>query len=69
MGIKSYCKDLFKEQKFYFWSQDDLTKNCNSITDSPKYKESESSSSKDDCAVLNDHIFGQYHEEQKKVVV
>lgn len=40
MGIKEYCKELFKDQKFFFWSSQDLNQNCESITDSPKFKES-----------------------------
>jgi hypothetical protein len=45
-----------------------LNTNCDSITESQKYKESLNSATKDDCAVLNDHMFGQYHLTQKKVL-
>jgi hypothetical protein len=26
MGIKEYCKELFKDQKFYFWQVDEVSK-------------------------------------------
>jgi len=62
MGLASYCKDLFKEQKFYFWSPQDLAQTCDSLD---KEKKAES---KDDCALLNDRLFGKYHEKQKSVL-
>ena len=57
MGMMSYCKELFKDQKFYFWSAEDLSKNCEDVN---KTKEK---MKKDDCAILNEHIFGRYHQQ------
>jgi hypothetical protein len=37
MGIKEYCKDLFKETKFYFWEDNELNKNCEQIESSLKF--------------------------------
>lgn len=31
VGITSYCKELFKDQKFYFWQKSDLEENCDNI--------------------------------------
>ena len=62
MGMMSYCKELFKDQKFYFWTAEDLSKNCEDVN---KTKEK---MKKDDCAILNEHIFGRYHEQQQKVL-
>ena len=63
MGIKDYCKELFKDQKFFFWQGEELQHNCDQIE-----KVSKLSKIKDECAILNDHIFGKYHEQQKKVL-
>ena len=57
MGMMSYCKELFKDQKFYFWTAEDLSKNCEDVN---KTKEK---MKKDDCAILNEHIFGRYHQQ------
>lgn len=63
MGMKEYCKELFKDQKFYFWQGNEVEKTCDNIKTNSKYDKE-----KDECAVLNDHIFGEYHKQQKKVL-
>ena len=63
MGMKEYCKDLFKDQKFFFWQSQDVAKSCDSVKNQSKYDKD-----KDECAILNDHIFGEYHKQQKKVL-
>ena len=60
--MKEYCRELFKDQKFYFWTPEDLVKNCEDVN---KTKEK---MKKDECAILNEHIFGRYHEQQQKVL-
>ena len=60
VGMKSYCKQLFKDQPFYFWSKQDLENTCDDID-----IEMQMSQQKDECAVMNDHIYGKYHEKQK----
>jgi len=59
VGLQQYCKDLFKEQVFYFWTNNQLNTHCEGIDQAMK-----ASKVKDECAVLNDHIYGKYHEQQ-----
>lgn len=63
-GLATYCHELFKDSKqFYFWSASDLKQNCDKLKEQkPK------STQKDECAFLNEHMYGQYHEEQSKVL-
>ena len=62
MGMMTYCKELFKDQKFYFWTAEDLSKNCETVNQTKEKMK------KDDCAILNEHIFGRYHQQQQKVL-
>jgi hypothetical protein len=64
MGIKPYCKDLFKEQKFYFWANNELAENCDNVEAVMQLNKE-----KDECAVVNDHIYGKYHEKQNLVLL
>lgn len=58
-GLPAYCQELFKDSKqFYFWSATDLKHNCNKLKN-----QKVNSSQKDECALLNEHMYGQYHEE------
>lgn len=63
VGLAQYCKDLFKEQVFFFWSNNQLTSYCDGID-----TVFQASKVKDECAVLNDHIYGKYHEQQQIVL-
>lgn len=58
-GLKPYCKDLFKDQPFYFWNKEDLGQACDDVDVAMQM-----SQVKDECAVLNDHVYGKYHEKQ-----
>ena len=60
-GLKNYCKSLFQENKFTFWSQSDLNKTCNEVEKSMVKKN-------DECAALNEHVHGKYNALQKKVL-
>jgi len=63
MGFKDYCNELFKDQKFLFWQGNELSQHCGSIDKAIK-----DSKNKDECAVLNNHVFGAYHEDQSKIL-
>jgi hypothetical protein len=41
-----------------------MAKTCDGVISSAKYSKQD----KDECAILNDHIFGEYHKQQKKVL-
>jgi len=63
-GLPAYCRELFRDQRqFYFWSPSDLNANCDKLKDVKP-----SGRQKDECALLNEHIYGQYHDEQMKVL-
>ena len=54
---------MFKDHKFYFWSGDEIQKGCEEVEVSLS-----TNKMKDECAEMNDHIFGKYHEQQMKVL-
>ena len=62
MGLKPYCNSLFKDTQFFFWGASDLSSSCDEIDTVMSL-----SQQKDECAVLNDHIFGKYHQKQQRV--
>lgn len=64
-GLASYCRKLFKDQKqFYFWDDSDLGQSCDKLND-----QKDSDHQQDECAWLNEHVYGQYHEQQNKVLL
>lgn len=63
VGLKDYCLNLFQSQQFYFWEGYELKQNCANIE-----KVMALSQQKDECAVLNEHIYSKYHEKQNVVL-
>ena len=61
-GLKSSCKTMFADQKFLFWTAKDLNDTCDEVSKSKAKKN-------DECALLNEHVYGKYYETQKKVLI